>query len=54
MPTDTIVAEIRRIRDKLAARFDYDVAAIARDAQEREKSSKRKVVSLPSRKVQAV
>lgn len=53
MPTDPIVDEIRRIRDTLAARFDYDVEAIARDARKRQKTSKRKIVSLKPRKSQA-
>lgn len=54
MPTDPIVDEIRRIRNKLAAEFNYDVTAIARDARERQKASKRKVVSPKPRKIQVV
>ena len=53
MNTDPIVAEIRDIRDTLAAKFDYDIAAIVRDVRKREKASKRKVVSLKPRKTQA-
>jgi hypothetical protein len=49
MPTDPIVKEIRQIRDKLAAKFNYDVTAIARA---RQKATKRKVVSLKPRRVQ--
>jgi hypothetical protein len=54
MPIDPIVEEIRQIRDKLAAKFNYDVTAIVQDARERQKASKRKVVSLKPkpRKVQ--
>jgi hypothetical protein len=52
MPTDPIVDEIRQIRDKLAAKFNYDVIAIVRDARERQKAMKRKVVSLKPRKIQ--
>ena len=52
MPTDPIVDEIRRIRDTLAAKFNYDVTAIVRDARARQKSTKRKVVSLKPRKIQ--
>jgi hypothetical protein len=52
MPTDPIVAEIRQIRDQLAAKFDYDVTAIARDARARQKAAKRKIVALKPRKMQ--
>lgn len=52
MPTDPIVDEVRQIRDSLAAKFNYDVAAIARDARKRQKATKRKVVSLKPRKLQ--
>ena len=54
MLTDPIVAEIRQIRDKLAAKFNYDVAAIARDARKRQKASKHKVVSLKPHKTHVV
>ena len=50
MINDPIIAEVRRARDVLAAKFNYDVAAIVRDAQQRQKQSKLKVVSLEPRK----
>ena len=50
MKTDPIIAEVRHARDVLAAKFNYDVAAIVRDAQKRQKQSKLKVVSLKPRK----
>ena len=50
MSTDPIIAEVRHARDLLAAKFNYDVAAIVRDAQKRQKQSKLKVVSLKPRK----
>ena len=40
-----IVAEVRRIRRELAARFDFDVKAIAEDARRRDRESGRPVVS---------
>ena len=49
MPTDPIVAEIRQIREQLAARFGYDIRAIVKDAQERDASGDRKVARLPPR-----
>jgi hypothetical protein len=49
MPSDPIVAEIRRIREQIAARFGYDIRAIVKHAQERDASGDRKVVRLPPR-----
>jgi hypothetical protein len=37
--TDPIVDEVRRVRDAIAARFDYDLDAIFRDIKERERNS---------------
>jgi hypothetical protein len=45
---DTIVEEVRRIREELAAKFKFDVTKIMKDAQRRQRTMKRKVVSLPS------
>jgi len=53
MNTDPIVAEVRHARDTLAAKFNYDLEAIVRDARKRQQQSKRKVVSLKPRKTQA-
>lgn len=36
---DPIVDEVRRIRDALAARFNYDLDAIYRDIKKREKET---------------
>jgi len=46
---DPIVAEVRRIREEYAARFHYDIKAICRAAQEREKAGGREVAVLPPR-----
>ena len=43
--SDSIVDEVRRVRDAYAARFDYDLRAIYRDLKEQEKRSGRKIVS---------
>jgi hypothetical protein len=43
--TDSVIAEVRRVKAELAKRFDYDVAAIARDARARQSSSGHKVVN---------
>ena len=46
MSSDPIVAEIHAIRERLAARFNYDVRAIGKDAQERQALVGHKVVCL--------
>ena len=50
MSSDPIVDEIRAIRDRIAARFNYDIDAIVKDAQEREVLCGRKVVCRPPRR----
>ena len=47
MPTDTIVAEVRQARDALAKRFNYDLRAMLQDAQDRQATGGRQVVSFP-------
>lgn len=47
---DPIVEEVRRIRDKLAARFDYNIEAIVENARKEQEASGRKTVSFPPRK----
>ena len=48
---DTIIAELRRIRDEHAAKFNYDLEAIAADLQKREKGSHRKLINRRPRKI---
>ena len=50
MQLDPIVEEVRRIRDAYAKSFSYDLNAICRDLQEKQKRGKRKVVSLPPKR----
>ena len=50
MQSDPIVAEIREIREKLHARYGYDIRAIGKAAQERDAVGDRKVVRLPPRR----
>ncbi len=50
MQTDPVVAEIRRIREELAARFNYDLDAILEDARRRYLAGDRKVIRLPPRR----
>jgi len=42
---DPIVNEIRAARQKHAAKFNFDLKKIAQDLREKQKKSKRKVVS---------
>ena len=49
MQPDPVVAEIRIIRERLAAKFNDDVAAIGRDAQQRDAAGDRVVVRRESR-----
>ena len=43
---DAIIEELHRIRQKHAAKFNYDIDAIVRDAAKRDRAEKRKVCSL--------
>ena len=51
---DEIIEEVRKVRDEYAAKFDYDLDAIYKDIKKQEKKSKRKIVSLPSKKVEQI
>jgi hypothetical protein len=44
MREDSIVNEVRRSRDERAAKFGYNLRAIAEDAQKRERQSGRQIV----------
>jgi len=48
---DPIVAEVRKIKDRLAARYGYDAEAMLRDAMRRQKRQGRTVVTLARRPV---
>lgn len=50
MQDDPVVAEIRRIREELAARFNYDIHAIFEYARQRDAADNRKVIRLPPRR----
>ena len=49
MSPDPVVAEIRRIREEIAAQFGYDLDAIVEYAQQRDATGDRKVIRLPPR-----
>jgi hypothetical protein len=43
---DPIVAEVRRVREEYAGKFNYDIGAICRDVRERQQLSGRETVTL--------
>ncbi len=53
MRNDPIVAEVRKHREKRAARFGFNVRAIALDAKKRETKSGHKVVSFVQKQATA-
>ncbi len=52
MSHDPIVDEVRQWRDDYAKKFNYDLDAICRDLQEKQKASSQKVVSFAPKPVQ--
>ena len=48
---DPIVAEVRKYRDEHAAKFGYDLRAIAEDFRSREGKDGEPVVSLPPKRI---
>ena len=54
MKPDPIVAEVRAVRDRLAARFDYDIDAIVRHIQSVEAASGCTYVQPPQSSITAM
>ena len=50
MSSDPVVAEVQRIREEIAAQFNYDTGAILEDARKRDAADDRKVIRLPPRR----
>jgi hypothetical protein len=50
MTEDPIIEEVRRHRQARAAKFNYDIDAIAEDARKRQRTSGHKVIRPPRRK----
>ena len=48
---DPVIAEVRAIRNRFAARADYDVGAIFRRIRELQDESGREYVSYPARRI---
>ena len=51
---DSVVQEVREIREAYARQFGYDLKAIYRDLKAKEQASGRKIVSFPPRPPQPV
>ena len=49
MWNDEIVEEKRQVRDRYAAKFDYDLEAIFLDLKKQEQQAPEKFMSLPSK-----
>ena len=47
---DEVIVEVRRIKEELARKFNFDVRAMAADASERQWKSGHKVVSFAKRR----
>ena len=47
---DPIVEEVRKVKEALAAKFNFDVRAILADARKREKRHGKRLVSFVKRK----
>jgi len=54
MHSDPIVEEIHRIREEISAKFNYDIEAIGRYMQQRQRESGVRVVRREPRPVNAV
>ena len=42
---DTVIEEMRRIKDEFARKFDYDASRIGQDARERQKASGHRILT---------
>jgi hypothetical protein len=51
---DPIIEELHKVRQKHAARFNYDVDAIAHDAQRRDRQEKRRLYAFKKGKLVVV
>lgn len=50
MIEDPIVKEVREVRERHAARFNYDLKKITEDLKRQEEQSGKKIVSLPPKR----
>jgi len=50
MKDDPIIAELLRVREEYAKRFNYDIAAMVRHLQERQTEHPERIVSFPPKR----
>lgn len=48
--TDEVIQEVRKIKEKLAQAFDFDIDRILADAREKQQRRGRKVLAPPAQK----
>jgi hypothetical protein len=48
---DQLIIEIRKIKDALAAKFNYDLRAMLKNAMQKQKESERRLVNLSKKKI---
>ena len=51
MLEDPIIEELHRVREEIAAEFNYDLSAIVANLQQRQQAENRQVISLPPKRV---
>ena len=51
---DPIVEEVRKARDEYAKKFNYDLDAICRDLQKRQKKHGKRLVSFPPKQAEHI
>ncbi len=50
MPDDRVIEEVRRIKEERAAKYGYDIHAMAKALCENQRKGNRKVVSRPPKR----
>ena len=51
MGNDEIVEEVRRVRNKHAEKFNYDISAICEDIRKKQEELKKKIVSAEKKRI---
>lgn len=53
-PTDEIIAEVRAIRERIAARHGFDLERLYREAKRREEAAERELLEPAPKRIAAV
>jgi len=51
---DTVVDEVRKVREDYARKFEFDIDAICADLQKKEREGHAKTVTLPKKSVRTI